>query len=192
MRLSVRSRVAKLVGLLAGGAAGLLGMALVFLAGLPPVAHAVIGMPAPEITNDTWLNGSPVRMTELKGKVVMVEFWTFGCYNCRNVEPYVKRWHQKYASQGLVIIGVHSPEFSWEHDVEKVKRYLEDHSIRYPVPIDNDFSTWNRYGNRYWPAMYLIDKQGTIRYVRIGEGRYDETERLIQVLLAEKAEGIIR
>jgi thiol-disulfide isomerase/thioredoxin len=173
------------VGLLARGTAGLLGMALVFLAGLPPEAHAAIGMPAPEITNDTWLNGSPVRMAELKGKVVMVEFWTFGCYNCRNVEPYVKEWRRKYMDQGLVVIGIHSPEFRYEHDIEKVRAYISKHDIQYAVAIDNDFSTWNRYGNRYWPALYLIDKQGIIRTVRIGEGGYAETEQWIQKLLAE-------
>jgi thiol-disulfide isomerase/thioredoxin len=149
------------------------------------VADAAVGMPAPEITTDTWLNGDPLRLSDLKGKVVMIEFWTFGCYNCRNVEPYVKQWHQKYADHGLVIIGVHSPEFTYEHDVEKVERYVKDHDIRFPVPIDNDFSAWNRYGNRYWPAMYLIDKHGVIRHVRIGEGRYQETEQLIQSLLSE-------
>ena len=128
---------------------------------------------------------APLRMAELKGKVVMVEFWTFGCYNCRNVKPYVKQWHQNYADKGFVVIGVHSPEFSYEHDFAKVKQYIQEHDIRFPIPIDNDFSTWNRYGNRYWPAMYLIDKQGVIRHVRIGEGGYQETERLIQSLLAE-------
>ena len=149
------------------------------------VANAGIGMKAPEITNDTWLNGGPLLLSDLKGKVVMVEFWTFGCYNCRNVEPYVKQWHQKYADQGLVVIGVHSPEFSHEREIENVKRYIKEHDIRFAVPIDNDFSTWNKYGNRYWPAMYLIDKQGVIRHVRIGEGGYQETEQLIRSLLAE-------
>jgi len=148
-------------------------------------ANAIVGKPAPDIVNEVWLNSAPLRMAELKGKVVMVEFWTFGCYNCRNVEPYVKQWHQKYADKGLVVIGVHSPEFSYEHDFAKVKQYIQEHDIRFPIPIDNDFSTWNRYGNRYWPAMYLIDKHGVIRHVRIGEGRYQETERLIQALLAE-------
>ncbi|MEW6246494.1 MAG: redoxin domain-containing protein [Nitrospirota bacterium] len=151
----------------------------------PVVAIAGIGLPAPEIANETWLNASPTRMADLRGKVVMVEFWTFGCYNCRNVEPYVKAWHRKYRDQGFVVIGVHSPEFNYERDVEKVRRYLQDHGIDYPVPIDNDFTTWSRYGNRYWPAMYLIDKRGIVRYVRIGEGGYRETERLIQRLLAE-------
>jgi len=95
----------------------------------------------------------------------------------------VKQWHQKYSDKGIVVIDVHSPEFSYERDFAKVKKYIQKHDIRFP--IDNDFSTWNRYGNRYWPAMYLIDKQGVIRHVRIGEGRYQETEGLIQSLLAE-------
>jgi thiol-disulfide isomerase/thioredoxin len=151
------------------------------------VANAGVGMNAPDIVSQTWLNSDPIHLSDLKGKVVMVEFWTFGCYNCRNVEPHVKKWHQKYAARGLVVIGVHSPEFSYEHNLDQVTRYLNEHDIRFPVPIDNDFSTWNRYGNRFWPAMYLIDKQGVIRYVRIGEGGYQETERLIQALLAEKS-----
>jgi thiol-disulfide isomerase/thioredoxin len=151
------------------------------------VVNAGVGMKAPDIVSQTWLNGTPLHLDDLKGKVVIVEFWTFGCYNCRNVEPYVKAWHQKYAGQGLVVIGVHSPEFSYEHDLDKVSRYLKEHDIRFPVPLDNDFLTWNRYGNRYWPAMYLIDKRGVIRHVRIGEGGYQETERLIQALLAEKS-----
>lgn len=159
----------------------------VVLAGLVSLGsvNAMVGKPAPDIANEIWLNSAPLRMADLKGKVVMVEFWTFGCYNCRNVEPYVKQWHQKYADKGFMVIGVHSPEFSYERDSAKVEQYIREHDIRFPVPIDNDFSTWNRYGNRYWPAMYLIDKQGVIRYVRIGEGRYQETERLIQSLLAE-------
>lgn len=151
------------------------------------VVEAGVGMKAPDIQNETWLNAKPTSFAELKGKVVMVEFWTFGCYNCRNVEPHVREWHKKYRDRGFVVIGVHSPEFSYEKDVEKVKRYLRDHGIDYAVPIDNDFATWNRYGNRYWPAMYLIDKQGVIRSIHIGEGRYQETEELIRNLLAEPA-----
>jgi thiol-disulfide isomerase/thioredoxin len=151
------------------------------------VVNAGVGRKAPDIASQTWLNSAPIHLSDLKGKVVMVEFWTFGCYNCRNVEPHVKEWHRKYAERGFVVIGVHSPEFAYEHDVDEVTRYLKEHDIRFPVPIDNDFSIWNRYGNRYWPAMYLIDKQGVIRYVRIGEGGYQETERLIQGLLAERS-----
>ena len=149
------------------------------------VADGGIGMPAPEIANETWINSGSQRLSALQGKVVLLEFWTFGCYNCRNVEPYVKDWHQKYADKGLVVIGIHSPEFSHERGIENVRKYVNEHDIRYPVAIDNDFATWNRYNNRYWPAMYLIDKRGVIRYVRFGEGGYSDTERLIQTLLAE-------
>ncbi len=160
----------------------LCGLALLVGSG---VGEARIGQPAPEIADSVWLNGAPTKLADLKGKVVLVEFWTFGCYNCRNVEPYVRGWYEKYKEQGLIVIGVHSPEFNYEKDVAKVQAYLRDKDIRYPVPIDNDFATWNRYGNRYWPAMYLIDKQGIVRTVRIGEGGYSDTERWIQVLLAE-------
>lgn len=148
-------------------------------------ADAMIGKPAPDIASGTWLNSVPLHLANLRGKVVLVEFWTFGCYNCRNVEPYVKQWHEEYVDQGLVVIGVHSPEFSHEREVENVKRYMNEHDINFAVPIDNEFSIWNRYGNRYWPTMYLIDKRGIIRYVKIGEGGYGETERQIQGLLAE-------
>ncbi|MGB7950695.1 MAG: redoxin domain-containing protein [Candidatus Binatia bacterium] len=150
-------------------------------------AYAGVGMPAPEITGQNWLNSAPLGLAELKGKVVLLEFWTFGCYNCRNVEPYVKGWHQKYADRGLVVIGVHAPEFSYEKVVANVQRYVRDHAIQYPVAIDNDFNTWNRYNNRYWPAMYLIDKRGIIRYLRIGEGGYQQTEQQIRTLLEEPA-----
>jgi thiol-disulfide isomerase/thioredoxin len=144
-----------------------------------------VGRQAPELLNETWLNTQPLHLTDLKGKVVMVEFWTYGCYNCRNVEPYVKQWNKKFAPQGLVVISVHSPEFDSERDIENVKRYVGEHGITYPVAIDNDFATWKNYNNRYWPAMYLIDKQGVIRYVHIGEGEYGLTEQKIQSLLAE-------
>ncbi|MBM4124917.1 MAG: redoxin domain-containing protein [Nitrospira sp.] len=150
-----------------------------------PQLQAAIGMKAPDFVASVWINSGPQSVADLQGKVVLVEFWTFGCYNCRNVEPYVKAWHKKYAHQGLVVIGVHSPEFKYEHDVEKVKRYADEHGITYAIPIDNDFAIWNRYGNRYWPVLYLIDKQGVIRYVRVGEGGHQETERVIRSLLTE-------
>ena len=162
---------------------------LATLAAIPafgPMAHGRVGTPAPEITSPVWLNSEPKRMADLRGKVVLVEFWTFGCYNCRNVEPYVKDWHRKYADKGLFVIGVHSPEFDYEHDIENVKRHIRQNDIQYAIPIDNDFATWDRYGNRYWPAFYLIDKQGIIRYIRFGEGGYDQTERQIRTLLAER------
>ena len=142
---------------------------------------------APEIISSTWINSEPLKMEDLRGKVVMVEFWTFGCWNCRNIEPYVKAWHQKYAKDGLVVIAVHSPEFSYEKEIDKVKTYVQENNIPYAVPIDNEFRNWRQYHNRYWPTLYVIDKKGTIQYTRIGEGAYEQTEETIQRLLAEPA-----
>ena len=142
---------------------------------------------APEIVSPAWLNSEPLKAEHLRGKVVMVEFWTFGCWNCRNIEPYVKGWHEKYPKQGLVVIAVHSPEFKYEYDVEKVKNYIQEHRIPYAVPIDNEFRNWRQYRNRYWPTLYLIDKQGVIQYTKIGEGGYEETEQTIRRLLAEQS-----
>ena len=102
---------------------------------------AQTGIPAPEITNETWLNAKPQRLAELRGQVVLVEFWTFGCYNCRNIEPYVKEWHEKYSREGLTIIAIHSPEFSYERSADKVQEYIREHRLPYAVPIDNDFIT---------------------------------------------------
>ena len=140
---------------------------------------------APVVTGDVWLNSAPLTLEQQRGKVVLVEFWTFGCFNCRNVQPYVKQWHAAYADQGLLILAVHSPEFPREAKVENVRDYVRDNDIRYPVPVDNDFVTWKRYGNRAWPALYLVDKTGRLRYSHVGEGAYAETERQIQTLLAE-------
>ncbi|MDH4361261.1 MAG: redoxin domain-containing protein [Nitrospirota bacterium] len=142
---------------------------------------------APEIVSPTWLNSQLLKLEHLRGRVVMVEFWTFGCWNCRNIEPSVKEWHGKYAEQGLVVIAVHSPEFKYEYDVEKVKDYIQEHRIPYAVPIDNEFRNWRQYRNKYWPTLYLIDKRGFIQYTRIGEGGYEETEKTIQRLLAESS-----
>jgi len=142
---------------------------------------------APEITAETWLNSEPLSMPELRGKVVLVEFWTYGCYNCKNVEPYLQRWHNRYADQGLVILAVHSPEFDYESKLDNVRRYIADNGIDYAVPVDNDFSTWRAFGNRAWPTFYLIDKRGEVVYSHIGEGAYEKTEATIRRLLAENA-----
>ena len=142
------------------------------------------GKPAPDIINEVWLSGVPIRMADLKGKVVMVEFWTFGCYNCRNVEPYVKQWHQKYADKGLVIIGVHSPEFSYERSFEGETVYPR---TRHPFPHPHRQRLLDV--ESLWQPLLACDvshrQAGVIRHVRIGEGGYQETERLIQSLLAE-------
>ncbi len=154
-----------------------------------PRSGAVIARPAPAIASEVWLNSEPLSAEDLRGKVVLVEFWTFGCWNCHNVEPYVKAWHERYAGDGLVIIAVHTPEFESEKRVERVRDYLAKKGIRYAVPIDNDHAIWKSFGNRYWPAFYLIDRRGQIRHVRVGEGGHAATESAIQRLLAEPAGG---
>ena len=140
---------------------------------------------APEVSGEQWFNSEPVRMADLKNRVVLVEFWTFACSNCRNVEPYVKAWHKRYADKGFVVIGVHTPELAIERDVEYVRRYVKERGLSYPIVTDNAFQTWQRYDNHAWPAIYLIDKRGLVRYVKVGEGNYDRTEQAIQALLAE-------
>jgi thiol-disulfide isomerase/thioredoxin len=143
--------------------------------------------PAPELTNTTWLNvDSPLRIADLRRKVVIVEMWTFGCINCQNVMPALKEWYSKYKDQGLVIIGNHFPEFSYEKDLANLKDAIARFDIQYPVTQDNDGATWRAYKNQYWPTLYLIDKHGHIRYIHIGEGRYKETEENIKALLAEE------
>lgn len=150
-----------------------------------PVTLPDLG-PAPELTNEVWLNvDAPLRLADLRGKVVLLEMWTFGCINCQNVMPSLKDWHSKYKESGLVIIGNHYPEFSFEQDLENLKDAIARNKIEYAVSQDNDGATWRAYQNRYWPALFLIDKRGHIRYVHIGEGRYQETEENINALLQE-------
>ena len=141
---------------------------------------------APELTNTIWLNvDAPLRLADLHGKVVIVEMWTFGCINCQHVMPSLKDWHARYKDQGLVIIGNHFPEFGHEADLDNLKNAVAQNGIEYAVAQDNNGDTWRAYDNHYWPALYLIDKQGHIRYVHIGEGRYKETEENIKALLEE-------
>lgn len=141
---------------------------------------------APELNNETWLNvDAPLRLAGLKGKVVLLDMWTFDCINCIHIIPYVRDWHEKYADQGLVIIGNHFPEFSYEHDLANLREAIDRLDVPYAVAQDNDGATWNAYNNRYWPTVYLIDKRGHIRHWQIGEGGYEQTEAAIQALLAE-------
>ncbi|MFL6381838.1 MAG: thioredoxin family protein [Nitrososphaeraceae archaeon] len=132
-------------------------------------------------------NNSPLTLSSLKGKVVLVDFWTYSCINCIRTIPYINDWNQKYADKGLVIVGVHSPEFEFEKNYDDVKAAVQRLGITYPVILDSDHGTWNAYGNQYWPRHYLIDNQGYIRDNHIGEGGYDQTEKAIQSLLAERA-----
>lgn len=134
---------------------------------------------------NSWINSQPLKIEDLKGKVVLVDFWTYSCINCIRTLPYLNDWHQRYADQGLVIIGVHTPEFEFEKDYNNVKAAVDKYEIKYAVAMDNDYATWRAYKNNFWPRKYLIDKEGNIRYDHIGEGAYEETEKVIQELLGE-------
>ncbi|WP_338799945.1 cytochrome c biogenesis protein DipZ [Pseudomonas sp. RSB 5.4] len=152
---------------------------------LPPLTGAV-----------QWLNSPPLDAQALKGKVVLVDFWTYSCINCLRTLPYVKAWAEKYRDQGLVVIGVHAPEFAFERDVGNVTKAMKELGINYPVAIDNDYKIWRAFNNEYWPAHYFADAQGRIRYHHFGEGDYAESERVIQQLLREAgaktvADGLI-
>lgn len=171
------------------GARRVLARTLMLLMLARSAVAAPVGAPAPAIETDTWLNSEPLTLASLRGQVVLVEFWTFDCYNCRNVEPYVKDWYARYRERGFIVVAVHSPEFAHERDVGNVRRYVERRGIDYPVAIDNNFAIWKRYANRYWPAMYFIDRRGILRHIRIGEGGYARSATLIETLLAEPAEA---
>ena len=132
-----------------------------------------------------WLNSTPLTVEQLKGKVVLVDFWTYSCINCLRAIPYVKAWAEKYKDQGLVVIGVHSPEFAFEKNVDNVKKAISDLGVTYPVAVDNDYAIWRAFDNEYWPAHYFIDAKGQVRHHHFGEGDYDQSERIIQQLLAE-------
>ncbi len=140
---------------------------------------------APEITGITkWFNSDPLTISQLKGKVVLIDFWTYSCINCIRTLPYIKSWYEKYKDQGLVIIGVHSPEFPFEGNPDNVAAAIKKFAITYPVAMDNDFATWKNYDNRYWPAHYLIDRDGNLVDSHFGEGAYAETENKIRKLLS--------
>jgi len=140
--------------------------------------------PAPAFVGLTnWINSSPITLSQLKGKVVLVDFWTYSCINCIRSIPYVEKWYQSYADKGLVVVGVSTPEFAFEHNPQNVAAAVKRDGITYPVALDNKDDTWNAFDNDSWPADYLIDKNGNIRYVSLGEGDYGTTEKAIQVLL---------
>jgi cytochrome c biogenesis protein CcdA/thiol-disulfide isomerase/thioredoxin len=142
--------------------------------------------PAPEFAGVTnWLNSKPLTLASLRGRVVLIDFWTYTCINCIRTLPHLTAWDQTYRKDGLTIVGVHSPEFSFEKDTGNVKRAIAQDGIKYPVAQDNDMGTWTAWGNQYWPAEYLIDARGHVRHVNFGEGKYDDTEKAIRSLLAE-------
>jgi cytochrome c biogenesis protein CcdA/thiol-disulfide isomerase/thioredoxin len=152
-------------------------------AGLPVLGRA------PDFTgNDRWFNtpaNAPLRLDGLRGRVVLVDFWTYTCINCIRTLPYLRAWDGRYRDRGLTIVGVHTPEFVFEREAENVREAIAANRLRYPVAQDNEYATWNAWGNRYWPAKYLIDARGRVRYAHFGEGAYEETEASIRALLAE-------
>ena len=128
---------------------------------------------APEFDNQTWINSEPLQLAQLRGKVVLVDFWTFDCINCRNVIPYLRDWYRKYSNEGLVVIGNHYPEYAYESKLDNLQQAVIDLDVSYPVVQDNDGANWNAFNNRYWPTMYLIDKRGQDRIVRNAEHTED-------------------
>ncbi len=138
---------------------------------------------------EEWINSEPLTMAGLRGKVVLLDFWTYSCINCLRTLPHLTAWDDAYRDDGLVIVGVHTPEFAFEREPDNVRRAVRDHGIDYPVALDPDFGTWEAWQNRYWPAKYFVDRRGHIRYAHFGEGDYEESERVIRQLLAEGQDG---
>ncbi len=164
--------------------------AAAWLSNLAPASSAAqsdsagLGEPAPEFAGiSTWLNSPPLTMQGLRGKVVLVDFWTYACINCVRTLPHLTRWHERYADQGLVIVGVHTPEFSFERDTGNVQAAIARHGIRYPVAQDNGFRTWSAYRNQYWPAVYLIDREGRVVFKHVGDADQEAIEKQIQSVL---------
>lgn len=152
----------------------------------PPNPNVISEMPEFQGI-DQWFNSPPLTKADLKGKVVLVDFWTYSCINCLRTLPYLKDWHKKYKAKGLVIVGIHSPEFEFERDPVNVKAAIDKHQILYPVALDNKMQTWAAYKNQAWPAHYFVDAQGKIRHIHYGEGDYQNSEATIQKLLMERS-----
>ncbi len=153
---------------------------------IPTAVQLPIEGTFPSLSGATgWLNSEPLTPASLRGKVVLVDFWTYTCINWLRTLPYVRAWAEKYKDQELVVIGVHTPEFEFEHDVDNVRRSAKDMMVNFPIATDNDYGVWNAFDNHYWPALYIIDAKGQIRHHEFGEGNYDESEKIIQQLLTE-------
>lgn len=153
-----------------------------------PVLEVLSAGPAPSLEPASgWLNSVPLTPSELAGKVVLYDFWTFGCINCRRTLPAVKAWHARYADDGLVVASIHTPEFGYEADVANVEEFVADEGIEYPIALDPDKTIWRAFANHYWPAFYLYDRDGRWRYHHIGEGAYPTTEDAIRQLLGVDA-----
>jgi thiol-disulfide isomerase/thioredoxin len=153
---------------------------------LQPVAIAEPSSQLPSLSGGTgWLNGDPVTSEALQGKVVLIDFWTWDCINCQHTLPHVRDWATKYQSQGLVVIGVHTPEYPWEKPLSSVQKAVTKWQLPYRVVTDNNYQIWNAFGNQYWPAHYYFDAKGQLRYTAFGEGDYEQQEKVIQQLLKE-------
>jgi thiol-disulfide isomerase/thioredoxin len=165
------------------------GIRVSFLHGFPtgPIASQT-GLASLERA-DEWLNSPPLTASALRGKVVLIDFWTYTCINWLRTLPYVRAWDEKYRKQGLVVIGIHAPEFAFEKDLNNVRRAVKDMRIDYPVAVDNDHVIWRAFNNQYWPALYFIDAQGRVRHHHFGEGAYEQSEMIIQRLLNEAGAG---
>jgi thiol-disulfide isomerase/thioredoxin len=137
-----------------------------------------------------WLNTVPLAPADLRGQVVLVDFWTFTCINWLRTEPYIRAWSQAYRDDGLVVVGVHTPEFSFEHEIERVQQAVQQRAIDYPVALDNDYAVWSAFDNHYWPALYFVDQEGVIRDHQFGEGRYEQSEHVIQQLLGIERDDV--
>ena len=168
------------VARLAGGNSGIVSSGSLVSESKAPLAH--------ELALGTWINSEALTLKSLRGRVVLVEFWTFGCYNCRNTLPSVKTWDARYREKGLTVIGVHTPELDRERKLENVRREVASLGIKYPVVTDNDYETWKAYNVEAWPTIFVLDKSGRIRWTHVGEGAYDETENAIRKLLGEEDE----
>jgi thiol-disulfide isomerase/thioredoxin len=158
--------------------------------GVPKMIDAAVQLPSegtmPSLDGaSAWLNSTPLTSAGLRGKVVLIDFWTYTCINWRRTLPYVRAWSEKYKQHGLVVIGVHTPEFAFEHDVDNVRREAREMNVNYPIAIDNDYTIWHAFKNEYWPALYFVDAQGHIRHHQFGEGEYERSESIVQQLLTE-------
>jgi len=163
-------------------------------AGMSGASRSSVALPVegefPSLSGaEAWLNSPPLTPQALRGKVVLIDFWTYSCINCLRALPYVKSWYERYHDQGLVVIGVHSPEFAFEKDIGNVTRAVHDLGINYPVALDNEYAIWQAFNNQYWPAHYFIDAEGRIRAHHFGEGEYEQSEQIIRELLTEAGSG---
>ena len=156
----------------------------------PAAAQLPVEGSMPDLDGATgWLNSPPLTAAGLRGKVVLVNFWTYTCVNWLRTLPYVRGWAKKYADHGLVVLGVHTPEFEFEHDLDNVRRAAKDLRVDYPIAVDNDYAVWTAFANHYWPALYFVDAQGRIRHHRFGEGDYEQSEMVLMQLLAAAGAG---